>query len=126
MGGGYSVSAQGQSRTVYTRIFSPLLYQLSYLGVGRSSNTGESFPQDARLANPFGIGFIPGVPMTSPVSIRVTRPVTVALALAGSVAVAVVVPGSVAVAVAGSGLVAVAGPGSGSGGFRGITVSRTA
>ena len=27
--------AQGQSRTVYTRIFSPLLYQLSYLG-GRS------------------------------------------------------------------------------------------
>src|SRR5580698_10949222 len=25
--------AQGQSRTVYTRIFSPLLYQLSYLGV---------------------------------------------------------------------------------------------
>ena len=24
--------AQGQSRTVYTRIFSPLLYQLSYLG----------------------------------------------------------------------------------------------
>jgi hypothetical protein len=31
--------AQGQSRTAYTRIFSPLLYQLSYLGVGRSSNT---------------------------------------------------------------------------------------
>jgi hypothetical protein len=25
--------AQGQSRTVYTRIFSPLLYQLSYLGL---------------------------------------------------------------------------------------------
>jgi hypothetical protein len=28
-----SAGAQGQSRTVYTRIFSPLLYQLSYLGV---------------------------------------------------------------------------------------------
>ena len=59
MGGGYSVSAQGQSRTVYTRIFSPLLYQLSYLGVGRSSNTGELFPQDAPLANPFGVRIIP-------------------------------------------------------------------
>jgi hypothetical protein len=32
--GGFIVlrCAQGQSRTVYTRIFSPLLYQLSYLG----------------------------------------------------------------------------------------------
>ena len=29
-------SAQGQSRTVYTRIFSPLLYQLSYLGEGNN------------------------------------------------------------------------------------------
>jgi hypothetical protein len=28
------VSAQGQNRTVHTWIFSPLLYQLSYLGVG--------------------------------------------------------------------------------------------
>src|SRR6185437_6905705 len=28
-----NAGAQGQSRTVYTRIFSPLLYQLSYLGV---------------------------------------------------------------------------------------------
>jgi len=32
---------------------------LSYLGVGRSSNTGESFPQDARLANAFGVECIP-------------------------------------------------------------------
>ena len=30
-----SACAQGQSRTVYTRIFSPLLYQLSYLGVSQ-------------------------------------------------------------------------------------------
>src|SRR5450759_1417415 len=45
-------SAQGQSRTVYTRIFSPLLYQLSYLGVGRPSNTRGPFPQDAPKVNP--------------------------------------------------------------------------
>ena len=36
-----------------------MLYQLSYLGVGRSSNTGESFSQGAPIANPFGVGFIP-------------------------------------------------------------------
>ena len=31
--------AQGQSRTVYTRIFSPLLYQLSYLGPAFADGT---------------------------------------------------------------------------------------
>ena len=30
--------AQGRIRTTDTRIFSPLLYQLSYLGAGRGEN----------------------------------------------------------------------------------------
>ena len=40
--------AQGQSRTVYTRIFSPLLYQLSYLG---RSNEGATMPASVREVN---------------------------------------------------------------------------
>ena len=36
--------AQSRNRTSDTRIFSPLLYQLSYLGTAT-----ESFPSDARV-----------------------------------------------------------------------------
>src|SRR5262249_44326583 len=44
--------AQGQSRTVYTRIFSPLLYQLSYLG---SSNRECVSEKSARVSTRIAI-----------------------------------------------------------------------
>ena len=40
--------AQGRNRTTDTRIFSPLLYQLSYLGLAGSGNRSAYLPGQAR------------------------------------------------------------------------------
>jgi hypothetical protein len=46
-----NTSGQGQNRTADTRIFSPLLYQLSYLA-GRPVKGAEMYPLAAPKLNP--------------------------------------------------------------------------
>ena len=56
--------AQGQSRTVYTRIFSPLLYQLSYLGFLTRQCLSEKAPSVSIGCGYSRLGAVPdrGVP----------------------------------------------------------------
>ena len=49
--------AQGRNRTADTRIFSPLLYQLSYLGDRQVSEAARKIPQAATLASAGGKRF---------------------------------------------------------------------
>ena len=46
-----SRGAQGRSRTADTRIFSPLLYQLSYLGKRRNRGETRTIVDRARRVN---------------------------------------------------------------------------
>jgi hypothetical protein len=47
-----SRSGQGQNRTADTRIFSPLLYQLSYLAGAHKSKNGRQFTQPHPIITP--------------------------------------------------------------------------
>lgn len=45
--GGRGNGGQGRNRTIDTRIFSPLLYQLSYLAIWESRQPGEGWGRSA-------------------------------------------------------------------------------